>query len=175
MDSSRGFGSHPRYARLLQTRFPSGCPALALVNPATTMHSPDHSTKGTPSACPPPRGERPLTAGEYAVSGTLSSPSRGAFHLSLTVLVPYRSLKVFSLGGWSPRIPTNSPGFVVLRCRRLPHACSPTGLSPSLVVPSSTFGSDSWLARVGPTTPACTRQTGLGSSRFARHYSGNLG
>src|SRR5918911_2954862 len=35
--------------RLFQTRLPSGCPALALVNQATTMHSPDHSTKGTPS------------------------------------------------------------------------------------------------------------------------------
>src|SRR5260370_21689236 len=33
----------------------------------------------------------------------------------LTVLVHYRSLKVFSLGGWSPLLPTNSPGFVVLR------------------------------------------------------------
>ncbi len=40
------------------------------------------------------------------VSGTVSSPSRGTFHLSLTVLVHYRSLKVFSLGGWSPQLPT---------------------------------------------------------------------
>ena len=51
-------------------------------------------------------GQWPLTAGEYEVSGSLSSPSRGAFHLSLTVLVHYRSLKVFSLGGWSPQLPT---------------------------------------------------------------------
>ena len=36
-------------ARALHTRFPSGSPALALVNQATTIHSPDHSTKGTPS------------------------------------------------------------------------------------------------------------------------------
>ena len=50
MDSSRGFGSHRRYIRLIQTRLPSGSPALALVNRATPMHSPDHSTKGTPSA-----------------------------------------------------------------------------------------------------------------------------
>ena len=40
MDSSRGFGSHRRYARLLrntsrplQTRFPSGSPPLTEVNP----------------------------------------------------------------------------------------------------------------------------------------------
>src|SRR3984893_12107515 len=74
------------------------------------MHSPDHSTKGTPSALAGSlltrEPERPLTAGEYEVSGSLSSPSRGAFHLSLTVLVHYRSLKVFSLGGWSPQLPT---------------------------------------------------------------------
>src|SRR5260370_38780040 len=79
------------------------------------MHSPDHSTKGTPSVLTCATQEGPLTAGKYEVSGTLSSPSRGAFHLSLTVLVHYRSLKVFSLGGRSPLLPTNSPGFVVLR------------------------------------------------------------
>ena len=40
------------------------------------------------------------------------SAPRGSFHLSLTVLVHYRSPGVFSLGGWSPRIPT---GFHVPR------------------------------------------------------------
>ncbi len=103
MDSSRGFGSHRCYARPLQTRLPSGCPALALVNLQQTMHSPDHSTKGTPSAA----SRRPLAAGEYVVSGSLSSPSRGAFHLSLTVLVHYQSLKIVCLGGWSPQLPTS--------------------------------------------------------------------
>ena len=51
-------------------------------------------------------GQWPLTAGEYVVSGSVSSPLRGAFHLSLTVLVRYRSLQVVSLGGWSPLLPT---------------------------------------------------------------------
>src|SRR5688500_844469 len=32
-----------------------------------------------------------LTACRHTVSGTISLPSRGTFHLSLTVLVPYRS------------------------------------------------------------------------------------
>ena len=54
----------------------------------------------------------PLTAGKYEVSGSVSSPFRGAFHLSLTVLVHYRSHWVFSLGGWSPLLPT---GFLVSR------------------------------------------------------------
>src|SRR5437660_4740330 len=71
------------------------------------MHSPDHSTKGTPSALGPPWGQWPLTAGAYGGSGSVSSPSRGAFHLSLTVLVHYRSPNVLSLGGWSPRLPTS--------------------------------------------------------------------
>src|SRR5437667_1822821 len=70
------------------------------------MHSPDHSTKGTPSALGGATPQWPLTACEYVVSGSLSSPSRGAFHLSLTVLVHYRSLEVFSLGEWSPQLPT---------------------------------------------------------------------
>src|ERR1700738_2401683 len=70
------------------------------------MHSPDHSTKGPPSALSSSEEQWPLTAGEYVVSGSLSSPSRGTFHLSLTVLVHYRSLNVLSLGGWSPQLPT---------------------------------------------------------------------
>ena len=41
-----------------------------------------------------------------AVSGTVSLPSRGAFHLSLTVLFRYRWQRVFSLRRWSSRIPT---------------------------------------------------------------------
>ena len=59
-----------------------------------------HYAKGTPL----PR--KALTACKYMVSGTISLPFRGTFHLSLTVLVHYRSSKVFSLGGWSPRLPT---------------------------------------------------------------------
>src|SRR6266699_3851938 len=98
----------------VQTWLPCGSPPLTEVNRATVIHSPDHSTKGTPSALTCILQEWPLTAGAYVVSGSLSSPSRGAFHLSLTVLVRYRSLNVFSLGGWSPLLPTNSPGFVVL-------------------------------------------------------------
>ena len=52
-----------------------------------------HSTKGTPSqlkVAPTARGR--------TVSGTVSLPSRGAFHLSLTVLVRYRSQE--SIQAW---------------------------------------------------------------------------
>jgi hypothetical protein len=47
------------------------------------------------------------------VSGSISLPFRGTFHLSLTVLVHYRSTKVFSLASWSLQIPTE---FHVFRC-----------------------------------------------------------
>ncbi len=43
------------------------------------------------------------------------SPHRGSFHLSLTVLVRYRSSRVFSLGEWSPLFPTGLACPVVLR------------------------------------------------------------
>jgi hypothetical protein len=55
----------------------------------TSRHVPDsqaHSSKGTPS----PHKEA-LTACRHTVSGTLSLPSRGTFHHSLTVLIRYRS------------------------------------------------------------------------------------
>src|SRR5215204_4466270 len=45
-------------------------------------------------------------AGGTRFQDLFHSPCRGAFHHSLTVLVHYRSLVVFSLGGWSPQLPT---------------------------------------------------------------------
>src|SRR4051795_8557195 len=59
-------------------------PLNGLTSPRTT-NSQAHSSKGTPS----PR--KALTACRHTVSGTVSLPSRGTFHLSLTVLVRYRS------------------------------------------------------------------------------------
>jgi hypothetical protein len=52
------------------------------------------------------------TACRHTVSGSLSLRSRGAFHLSLTVLSAIGCQGVFSLGRWSSRIPT---GFLVSR------------------------------------------------------------
>ena len=43
-----------------------------------------------------------LTCCRHTVSGSISLPFRGAFHLSLTVLVHYRSLGVFSPCGMVP-------------------------------------------------------------------------
>ena len=78
------------------------------LNLATYCNSPVRSTKSTRSAhiVPP-------TACKHTVSGSISLPSRGTFHLSLTVLVHYRSVIVFSLASWSSQIPTE---FLVFRC-----------------------------------------------------------
>ena len=48
--------------------------------------------------------KRALTDCKHTVSGTISLPSRGTFHHSLTVLIRYRSQQVFRLTGWSRQI-----------------------------------------------------------------------
>ena len=122
------------------------------------------------------------------VSGSISFPSRGAFHLSLTVLVHYRSPGYLALGSGLPRFPAGSSCLLVLRNTRYsPHgfgygvvtlydrpfqARSPTGwigncmrLLPCLY----------WVLQHPPHNAgrlSCV-WVGLGSSRFVRHYYGN--
>src|SRR5437773_788820 len=107
MGRSLGFGStRGDYGALFRLAF-AAAPSFTDLTSPPTSNSPAHSSKGTPSGYLVPEGSRqhPLTACRHSVSGTISLPSRGAFHLSLTVLVHYRSPGVFSLGGWSPRVP----------------------------------------------------------------------
>ena len=92
---------------LLRLAF-AAAPSRKRLNLATPINSSAHSSIGTPS----PRQAGALTACRHTVSGSISLPSRGSFHLSLTVLVRYRSSRVFSLGMWSPQLPT---GFLVSR------------------------------------------------------------
>jgi hypothetical protein len=94
------------YFALLRLAF-AAAPCLTHLTLPARSNSPVRSTKSTPSHL-----NRALTVCKHTVSGTISLPSRGAFHLSLTVLVHYRSHWVFSLGRWSSRIPT---GFHVSR------------------------------------------------------------
>ena len=74
-------------------------PGITPLTKRRTANSLARSTKSTPSL-----DKRAPTLYKQRVSGTISSPSRGAFHLSLTVLVHYRSPNLFSLGRWSSRI-----------------------------------------------------------------------
>ena len=162
---------------LFRLGFPTA-PALLCLNLAAYGNSQAHSTKGTPSPL------RALTACRSTVSGSLSLPSRGSFHLSLTVLCAIGSRQVFSLGGWSPLIP---PGFLVSRRTRdlrfRPRRFKLRGFHPlwqafpdlshSFVVSHLTQGVHPLLA--DPATPPTQRThawhaDGLGSSPFARRY-----
>src|ERR1700751_5598687 len=86
MGRSLRFGSRTRHCTaLFRLAFAAATPPGL-----TSRHVPDsqaHSSKGTPS----PHQRRALTACRHTVSGTLSLPSRGTFHHSLTVLIRYRS------------------------------------------------------------------------------------
>ncbi len=114
---------------------------------------------------------RPLVG--RRVQGLFHSPARGSFHLSLTVLVRYRSLGVFSLTGWAPQFHAR---FLVPRATQ-----DATRLQSSVVYGVFTLYDrlfqgvplDSILPRRGPTTPCRLDDMGLGSSVFARHYLRN--
>ena len=74
-------------------------------------------------------GLRPIVGTRFQV--LFHSPARGAFHLSLTVLIAIGISLVFSLSAWSRTIQT---GFLVSRpTQDADHAPSlaPTGLSPA--------------------------------------------
>ena len=71
--------------RALHPRFPCGSVTESL-NLAAYYNSPDRSTKSTTS-----HQYCALCACKHKVSGSLSLPSRGSFHLSFTVLLHYRS------------------------------------------------------------------------------------
>ena len=159
----------PLYA-LFRLGFPPA-PGLLSLNLATCGNSQAHSTKGTPSP------SRALTACRSTVSGSLSLPSRGPFHLSLTVLCAIGSRRVFG----PPCFRQDSSCPAVLRIAfHAGSSTSPTGISPSLSGLPRPFGCQRAFSphgvapRTRPTTPrmACTR--GLGSSLFARRYWGNL-
>ena len=116
----RHYTSHP-----LQIRFRFGFVTSSL-NLASHRNSPARSTKSTI-----PRSYGAISACKLTVSGSFSLPSRGSFHLSLTVLFAIGHMVVFSLMGWSPLIPSR---FLVSR-RTLDTArasqISFTGISPS--------------------------------------------
>ena len=106
-----------------------------------------HTLKGAPTAC------------RQAVSGTVSLPSRGAFHLSLAVLVRYRSQE--SIQGWRVDPPDSHR---VSRARRYSGAdCrgDPIRVRGSNPVPPAFPGRSASVRLcnrtvVGPTTPGGT-------------------
>src|SRR3989475_1711608 len=191
MGSSLGFGSSacdygPCGPRPIQTRFRFGFGRQALTSPHTA-NSPDHSSIGTPSRYRDESRQHASTACRHTVSVSISLPSRGAFHLSLTVLVHYRSLEVFSLRQWSDWFPTQETFRVVLESsdRRLIafayRAITVYG-GPFQAPSANDQFCNSVMDRQGhrhasqnPFRHDCRLSTGkrFGHFRFARHYSGN--
>ena len=136
------------------------------------------------------------------VSDTISSPSRAAFQLSITVLVHYRLGGVFSLATSSWPLPTGflEPHSTLDLEKCMSEYISPTGLSPSLDPLSSRFSyitlnarkplrtslsvlnpflcdssSSSLLPAVKLASNSVQKftQKGLDCSAFVRHYSRN--
>ncbi len=135
------------------------------------------------------RTARLRPAGGAWVQALFHPPRRGPFHRSLTVLVRYRSAGVFSLGGWSPQLPAGLP---VPRGTHGPTRSRRRVAYGTLTLSGRPFQQRSATAAVCPlragvaapawwaVQPRCAlrpashvRAPGLGSSRFARHYSGN--
>jgi hypothetical protein len=90
INSSLGFGfTECDSNRPIKTRFRYGYTSLRF-NLATPSNSPAHYAKGTRSPIAL-AGHRATTACRHTDSCSFHSPNRGSFHLSLTVLVHYRS------------------------------------------------------------------------------------
>ena len=103
MDRSPGFGSIIYdLSRPIQTRSRFGSVSYLILNLAIYNNSLDRSTKSTISHL----FNSALSACKHRVSGSISLPSRGSFHLSLTVLISIGHQVVFSLTGWSPLVHT---------------------------------------------------------------------
>src|SRR5215217_584638 len=103
MARSPRFGSRTRdYNALFRLAFATA-PPPGLTSPHAT-NSQAHSSKGTPSPTRTLRARQAPTDCRRTVSGTISLPSRGTFHHSLTVLSAIGHQGVFSLTRWSWQI-----------------------------------------------------------------------
>ncbi len=170
MDSSPGFGSAALdWDRPIQTRFRFGSLyAKPRQAPATRWPVMQKVRRHNPKIAP--------TACRRMVSGTISLPLRGTFHLSLTVLVRYRSPLVFSLAGWSPRIQS---GFHVSGFTQVPtreshefrlRASNPLRTDfPDCSATRAFCNSPAalWDDHVGPTTPNTQRPQAFTHSVWA--------
>ena len=114
-----------------------------------------------------------MSACKHRVSGSLSLPSRGAFHLSLTVLYSIGHMVVFSLRRWSSVLPS---GFLVSRrtlgVTRL-YAVFVYGAFTLFRLSFQISSTNALLDFVVTPNPLGISTKCLGSSYFARHYFRN--
>ncbi len=145
------------------------------------MNSPDHSTKGTPSARPTPKTRSRLRLLVGAGFQGLFHPPRGVlFTFPSRYSCTIGGQGYYSLGGWSPLLPT---GFLVSRGTRVRGGPITTAFAYGALTRSGAafqplrlarpHGPGSLLPR--PTTPRAPRKDArFGPTRFARRYSGPL-
>src|SRR6266540_2856881 len=142
MGRSLRFGSWARDSnRPIRTRFRYGYPTR--VNLATHRKlAGSFFKRHAVTATTPKGGDDAPTACRHTVSGTLSLPSRGTFHLSLTVLVRYRSPgSIQGLPGGPGRFTADYRSPPLLgNAHQTDQRLSPTGLSPSTVPLPNDFG-----------------------------------
>jgi hypothetical protein len=113
-----------------------------------------------------------MSACKHRVSGSLSLPSRGPFHLSLTVLYAIGHQDVFSLRRWSSHVPTRlhvSCGTLDARLIKIDFAYKTITLFRPIFQLCSAIN---FFHYAGP-NPAAINCCGLGSFPFAHHYLGN--
>ena len=166
--------------------------ALATATPhgLTSRHATDsqaHSSKGTP---PPPHNKcvKALTACKRPVSGTISLPSRGTFHHSLTVLSTIGHQEVFRQPSGLGRFTQDSTSPVLLghHPRHAPTSSAYGGIthyatpSQTIQLPASHAPGLRQKTTGQPHNPAHATpaeyhtHTVSPSSAFARHYSRNI-
>ena len=164
MGRSRGFGPAPgNLLSPIQTRFPSGSADDPLNRPLGAARWPVlQKARRQPQRPPAVRGRR--------VSVSVSLPSRGSFHLSLTVLSAVGHWTCLALGGGPPVFPRGftcpavlawgSPLALSLRLR------GPRALRRQSPLPSA--GHAPGAPRAGPLSLAATR--GIDVSLFSSGY-----
>ena len=157
--------------------------ALATATPhgLTSRHATDsqaHSSKGTP---PPPHNKcvKALTACKRPVSGTISLPSRGTFHHSLTVLSTIGHQEVFRQPSGLGRFTQDSTSPVLLGqyCpRHAPTSSAYGGIthyatpSQTIQLPASTRApSPAEEEQDSPTTPHTQPLPSITRTRFNHH------
>ena len=158
--------------------------ALATATPhgLTSRHATDsqaHSSKGTP---PPPHTKNmreALTACKRPVSGTISLPSRGTFHHSLTVLSTIGHQEVFRQPSGLGRFTQDSTSPVLLGQHHPRHAptSSAYGGITHYATPSQTISATGQHTRPAsgrrpqdsPTTPHTQPLPSITRTRFNHH------
>ena len=168
MGRSPGFGSNTTdFIRPIQTRSRCGS-GPEVLNLASYIHSPDHSTKGTRS---PIDGLSVLVSTRFQV--LFHSPPGVLFTFPSQYCSSIGHQVVFRLGGWAPRLLT---GFLVSAdtsdTAKLP--------SPFVYRTLTSYGRLFHTVRlrsvryIAVQYPVRISTPGFASSAFARHYSQNL-